>query len=283
MAARSPPLLSTRGTANWALPSTVNVTDPVGPLPPGAWRHRRRERDRMAHARRIRCRDHRDGRSPRVDNLNEGAEPEALCVYGLRGDACAKLKQWDQAAADFARACENPSANMRRWYDQAGARLATNDLEGYRRVRSEILSRFARTQSPAAASHLLYVSVVLPAQPDEAETMIRMGNFSISPYPSNPRIRGAANYRAGKYASEIADLNDSAKVFPRARWDWLFLSMAHHQLNHVDEAKQCLKAAIEWIDLANRNRVGGLASPWFSWAEPVEVDHLLREAKALVH
>ena len=127
-------------------------------------------------------------------------EPGALWVYGLRGDACAKLKQWDQAAADLARACENPSTNMRVWYEQAAARLATNDLEGYRRVRSEILARFARTQLPATASHLLYVSVVLPARADEAETMIRMGNFSISLNPSNPRsvaqrTTGRANTR----------------------------------------------------------------------------------------
>ncbi len=210
-------------------------------------------------------------------------EPKALWVYGLRGDACAKLKQWDQAAADLARACENRSANMRVWYEQAAARLATNDLEGYRRVRSEILARFANTQSPAAASHLLYVSIVLPARADEAETMIRMGNFSISPNPSNPRIRGAANYRAGKYALAIADLNESAKVFNRRAWDWLFLAMAHYQLGHVDEARQCLNSAIEWIDLTNHSRVGGPASPWVSWAEPVEVEHLLREAKALVH
>ena len=110
-----------------------------------------------------------------------------------------------------------------------------------------------------------------------------MGKFAISPDPSNLRIRGAANYRAGKYASAIADLNESAKVFTRRAWDWLFLAMAHYQLGHVDEAKQCMKKAIEWIDLTNHSRVGGLASPWVSWAEPVEVEHLLREAKALVH
>ncbi len=125
-------------------------------------------------------------------------EPEALWVYGLRGEACGKLKQWDQAAADFARACESPSANIRVWYGQAAARLAVNDLEGYRRVRSEILSRFARTQLPGATHHLLYVSVVLPAPADEAQTMIQMGNFAVSQSPGNPRVRGAANYRAGQ-------------------------------------------------------------------------------------
>ncbi len=87
----------------------------------------------------------------------------------------------------------------------------------------------------------------------------------------------------GNDASAIADLNESAKVFPRRAWDWLFLAMAHHHLAHAEEAKQCLKKAMEWIELTNHNRSGGLASPWLSWAEPVEVEHLLREAKALVH
>ena len=88
---------------------------------------------------------------PSAYTISIEIEPEALWVYGLRGDACAKLKQWDQAAADLARACENPAANMRVWYEQAAARLATNDLEGYRRVRSEILARFAKTQLPRVA------------------------------------------------------------------------------------------------------------------------------------
>ena len=129
-------------------------------------------------------------------------EPEALWVYGLRGDACANLKQWDQAAADLARACEDPSANFRVWYRQAAARLAANDLEGYRRVRSEILSRFAKTQSPGIASHLLYVSVVLPARADEAETMIRYGKLGDFSQPRAihasvaPRISGRANTRS---------------------------------------------------------------------------------------
>jgi eukaryotic-like serine/threonine-protein kinase len=210
-------------------------------------------------------------------------EPEALWVYGLRGDTCANLRQWDQAAADLARACEDPSAGYQVWYRYAAARLATNDLEGYRRVRSEILSRFAKTQAAWLAHHLLYVSVVLPAQADEAETMIQMANFAISPSPSNPRVRGAANYRAGKYAPAIADLNESAKVFPRRAWDWLFMAMAHYQLGHAEEAKQSMKKAMEWIDLASQNRSGGSASPWLGWAESVEVEHLLREAKALVH
>jgi eukaryotic-like serine/threonine-protein kinase len=210
-------------------------------------------------------------------------EPGAGWIYALRGVACARVKQWDQSAADLARAADSAPLDPHNWYGMAVARLGAGDLTGYRQVRSEIIRRFSDTKTAWIASHLCYIGVVEPADSDEAATLFRMAEFAVSAAPGNPRIRGAIHYRAGRYAAALDDLARSAAVFPRRAWDWLFLAMAHQQLGHADEARKNLKQAQEWIDQVERTRATGTADPWFNWCEPVEVEHLLREAKALIH
>src|SRR5262249_29179278 len=71
-------------------------------------------------------------------------------AYAMRGVACARLKQWDQAAADHARALEARPDNHRWWHDQAAARLGAGDRLGYCRVRTEFLKRFRDTKDSVA-------------------------------------------------------------------------------------------------------------------------------------
>ncbi len=208
-------------------------------------------------------------------------DPAAVWAYERRGNACARLKQWDQAAADLQRATENDLENSYCWYSQAAAHIGGNNLDGYRLVRAKLLERHGRTTQPGTASHLLYISVVLPAQPAELDLMLRMGDLSAAKF-SNPRARGAANYRAGRYQAAINDLNDAAKVFPPRGWDWLFLAMAYHQLGNNEAAKTNLEKAVEWIERMNRTRETAAANPWIGWQEPIEVDQLLREARAMI-
>jgi tetratricopeptide (TPR) repeat protein len=161
--------------------------------------------------------------------------------------------------------------------------LGANDPEGYRKVRTDILKRFRDTNVPWTASHLSYICVVMPSPEEETQTMLRLANFAIGATPSNPRIRGAVNYRAGNYEAAIADLNRSSLVFARRAWDWLFLAMAHHKLGHADEAKNYLQKALEWIDQTERSRATGMTNPWIGWYEAIEVDQLRREAQELIH
>jgi serine/threonine protein kinase/tetratricopeptide (TPR) repeat protein len=210
------------------------------------------------------------------------SEPNTGWAYALRGVACASLKQWDQAAADFARATQARPNNHFWWYALAIARLGTGDTPGYRGARSEILKRFGNTKDPQVAGHLCYVSAIVAAEPGEADAFLRMAEFAARAAPGYPRVRGAMNYRGGKYEASIADLNQSARVAPPRGWDWLILAMAHHHLGHADEAKKDLDEAVKWIEQANRTDTMGAANRWMNWHEPVEVEFLLREARALI-
>jgi tetratricopeptide (TPR) repeat protein len=219
---------------------------------------------------------------PRAYALLLEIEPEAQWVYTLRVEACIRLQQWDQVAADSARRIQADSRNPHHWYTEAAAWLGAGDIAGYRKVRTGILARFHDTKEASVAAHLSYVCAAVPAEPEEAEALLRFADVSVLGAPVQPRIRGAMNYRAGRYEAAIADLDRSALGFRRRAWDWLFLAMAHYKLGHADEAKKALKKAEEWIERADRLRANGQGNPWFGWFEPLEVEQLLKEARALV-
>jgi serine/threonine protein kinase/tetratricopeptide (TPR) repeat protein len=219
---------------------------------------------------------------PSMYTLLLETDPDASWAYRQRGNVCASLKEWDQAAADFTRATARKPDNPAIWYESAAARLGAGDESGYRRVRAEMLQRFARTKHPQTANTVLYIAVALPAATGEVETMLPLGDLTLAAAPGMPRLRGAVRYRAGQFDAAIRDLNESSKVFPFRAWDWLFLAMAQQQLGKTADAKQSLAKAEEWIERANKNRLAGSGLPWISWHEAVEVDYILREANELI-
>jgi tetratricopeptide (TPR) repeat protein len=208
--------------------------------------------------------------------------PGAQWIYRLRADACVRLKLWDQVIADTARRIPADPNNHHLWYCDAVARLAAGDLTGYRSVRTGILARFGGTKDPWIATHLCHICAAMPAEAAEAEAMLRFAEFAVTGAPGNPRVRGAMNYRAGKYEAAIADFDRSAPVFPRRAWDRLFLAMAHFKLGHSEEAKRFLNEAEEWIERANRLQGTGSKDAWFSWYEPLEVEQIVKEARGLI-
>ncbi len=132
-------------------------------------------------------------------------------------------------------------------------------------------------------AHVCYINVAEPASSEEAAALLEMAEFVVAGTPANPRIRGVANYRVGNYEATIADHDQSAAVFPRRAWDWLFLAMAQQKLGRVEEAKESLAKAIDWIERTNRNRASESTNTWISWFESIEVEQILKEANGLIH
>jgi serine/threonine protein kinase/Tfp pilus assembly protein PilF len=209
-------------------------------------------------------------------------QPRAAWAYVLRGGACAEMKQWDQAAADLRRANEIEPNNARWWYLQAAASLGAGDQEGYLRTRAAMLEQFRPISTPYVATNLCYIGVVLPATPDEATALLRLADISLASTPNNPRVRGAVNYRAGRYEAAIADFDRAAPVYPRRAWDWLFLAMAQAKLGQAALAKKSLQEADQWIERANQPGTTGPPVQWMRWSETVEVIQIRKEAKELI-
>jgi tetratricopeptide (TPR) repeat protein len=209
--------------------------------------------------------------------------PGNAWFHAHRGLAWISFKQWDQAAADFGRATEVEPKNHDWWYSQAVCRLTAGDLAGYRKARAGIIANFRHFDKPDIVRHVCYISAIVPATPDEAQALLEMAKFATAPTPNNPRVRGAIFYRAGSYEAAIADLEQSARVYPRRAWDWLFLAMAHQKLGHGEQAQRSFRNAVEWIERANRTQLPGSNTIWIGWYESLEVAQLRKEAGELMH
>jgi tetratricopeptide (TPR) repeat protein len=223
---------------------------------------------------------------PSAYTLLQEIAPGAPWFFAHRGVAWIGLKQWDRAAADFARAAEAQPSDTRWgyhwWYSQTACLLAAGDLAGYRKARAGIIANYQNLRDPGIVAHLLHVCAVAPATLDESQVLLEMANFTVPAHLMNLRVRGALNYRTGHYVAAIADFERAAVIIPMRAWDWLFLAMAQHKAGHADQAKQSFDRAVAWIERADRGRATGLKDPWNGWWQPLEVAHLRKETAELI-
>jgi tetratricopeptide (TPR) repeat protein len=60
---------------------------------------------------------------------------------------------------------------------------------------------------------------------------------------------GVARYRAGEYKAAVEALYRAAELRQGGdAYEWLFLAMAHHKLDHPEETKKWYDRAARWLD-----------------------------------
>jgi len=199
-------------------------------------------------------------------------------IWSERGTAYAILEQYESAAADFARAVEAKPDEVYFWYYQAVAKLATDDLDGYRRVCAGVRERFGKTKDPARAGRLLWTCEMVVEPGTSTAELVQWGKLATA---SNEYVRvlGHALYRDGQYEAAVRHLQARAKIEPSRGDDLLFLAMAQHRLRKEDEAHATFAQAVAWI--ANSERVLAAGGVW-SWYERVWIRHLRKETEALL-
>ena len=142
--------------------------------------------------------------------------------------------------------------------------------------------RFGNSTSVAHGNNIAYVAVVRPDCGIEKDDLVRLARQGAALFPGNERLLGAALVRAGQYEAAIEQFDKSNEKYSRKGWDWFFLAMAHHNLGHVVEARQCLTKGKKWIEEADKKALyADTASTWIAWYERVEVQHLRAEAEKL--
>ena len=172
-------------------------------------------------------------------------------VWSARANEWALLDEWSKAAADFARALQHQPEDTNLWYLEATAHLGAGDEASYRKVRAAIFKRFGKTTYAGAASHVLYVSVAVPAAAEESPVLLRLGKLGATAFPGNERLLGAALYRAGQYQDGRA-VRACRQFFPAA---WIGCSSpCAPPPGRLELATQCLQNAAQWIDRADREQ-----------------------------
>jgi tetratricopeptide (TPR) repeat protein len=207
-----------------------------------------------------------------------------------RGMAYAELGDLKKAADDFAAALQRANAPEQAWCDVALARLHLGDASGYRECCARALERFGVRwgEDPVMAGTLAWTCSLAPgatADPQQIVILAAQASNGRMNYACR-RAEGAALYRADQYEHAITQLDGAAKMRQEPSPSvWLFLSMAHHQLNHREEALKWLNQAVTWIEEAPGREAGDdktLSWQKLPWNERLGLTLLQREAMLLM-
>jgi hypothetical protein len=83
-------------------------------------------------------------------------------------------------------------------------------------------------------------------------------------------------FRAGRYQEAIDRLNErvAGVATPGVPLDWVFLAMAHHRLDHKEEASR-------WLDKFRAHKIPDLQTSTDLWND-LEIPLFAREVEALL-
>jgi WD40 repeat protein/serine/threonine protein kinase len=215
-------------------------------------------------------------------------EPDDIHLWRARGRCAAEQGKYLEAITDYTEACRRKPEDVGSWYYCSHAHLAANDHDGYRRSCTGMFQRFGKVEKRSWAAWTVLTATTGPGGVAEFEPLLQLEEQLVANEPKNWLClvaHGAARYRAGQFAEAIGSLTDSCAAHGKGgnAYDWLFLAMAHHQLERPDEARKWLTRATAWIDKALREDIADRRTPSpLVWNDRVALGALRREAEELI-
>src|SRR5262249_48289339 len=133
----------------------------------------------------------------------------------LRGEAPAAAGRWEEAAAAYDQAVEQCPEDWQSWYHAALVHLLRGDADGYRRLCSGAVERFAGTDDPFAAVYLTWAGVLDAEAKVDPTRLLRLAERAAAADPDGYltlRSLGAALLRAGRPEAALRRLKRAAGV-----------------------------------------------------------------------
>jgi tetratricopeptide (TPR) repeat protein/tRNA A-37 threonylcarbamoyl transferase component Bud32 len=177
--------------------------------------------------------------------------------------------RYDLAAEAFAAAVQLTPDESRLWRNQAFCHILNGDTDSYHRICQAMLERFGQTDDQSTAHDIVEACVVHPDAISDKWRLPPLANIASSWYVDAVRMRAIVLYRTGQFAESIDCFDKAARLYGLRSWDWVFLAMAHHHLDHPDTASKCLEHARRWMREADSRVVNDLfrQSTWDDWYE----------------
>jgi tetratricopeptide (TPR) repeat protein len=210
-------------------------------------------------------------------------DAKLLFAYWCRAAAYAELNDLPKATADLLKASEIDRLQADVWVRLALVALRQKDDRAYRDVCQKMVAYLGGTKDARTADLVAWVCALCPGAGPDPANVVKLAEMAATHRVwSSQRTRGAALYRAGKYAEALKHLNeaDKASAADRPALTWLFLAMTCQRLDKPDEARRWLDKADKWIAQAGRAKPGAAGA--LTWYQRAELDCLAREASALV-
>jgi serine/threonine protein kinase len=209
--------------------------------------------------------------------------------------ACIDLRQWNKAAVEYDALLELQLADAAVWFEDAYLRLKLVDTEGYQQLCRRMLEHYAHSKDVNDIIFLAHTCVLAPLRLDDAAQVQQLAEQRMSLTADNPvhrvwsvHVLGLAWYRCGRSDKAVECLVKGLDEHPD--WEhnvlnWLVLAMAHHRLEHKQEARQWLDKARQWIEEKNRSRDPedrSFTPAGWAWRDWLGVQMLHQEAEALL-
>jgi hypothetical protein len=220
----------------------------------------------------------------------------------------AEAGRWRPAIADYNRAIDAGYDPPIVWDRLIRARLLIDDMGGYRRDCARLLERARTTRDPWVAHRAAWACVLRQKAVADPTAPVRLAAFADEAkveLPWRPRfftphacVLGAALYRAGQYEASARELERAVERLTKTGvrfsggkrpltyrggtpYEWLFLAMAHHRLDHDEMAQRYLTRAQRRLEEMQRPGGDGRPAEWglLPWDQQLELRLLLEEAE----
>ena len=185
-----------------------------------------------------------------------GAGQSATAPPNAKGLEILTAGKFRQALTEYTKACaHNPSSHWD-WYHRACIHLYLGDEPAYRQAALGMLERFGGASLAAVGERTAKVCLLTPKPVGDLTHLQRLLDQALASdqdasfRPWFTMAKALAQHRAGEHASALEYL-DRAKTIsgaPSQITNELIRALAHHALNHPDQAKEHLARAAERIE-----------------------------------
>jgi tetratricopeptide (TPR) repeat protein len=177
--------------------------------------------------------------------------PNDPMILAVRGEALARLGQFEPALRDYDRAIELDASRATCWVQRACLHLFLDHREPYREQCVQMLRHFGDAVDPDVGDRVAMTCLLAPepqTEPRVIARLIGLGASRTDPAlrPWADQTRGVAQYRAGDSAAAVETLTRSRAGFTQGQWHAadFYLAMAHHRLGQAGEARACLDQGV---------------------------------------
>jgi hypothetical protein len=188
-------------------------------------------------------------------------------------DALARHGQWTDADALAEERHKAEPADSSAYHMRAPLLVAKNDIEGYRRLCGEIISRFRDTTDPFVADKMAKDCLILSNSGVDLKAVAAMSDLAVTkgkgtgPYQFFQCCKAMAEYRLGNYNEAVNWAKASAQnPFPYSQAEaYAVLAMSQFKLNQLDASRATLSECNKVIREQLPKPAQDLGNDWRDW------------------
>lgn len=214
--------------------------------------------------------------------------PNLYRLYHCRASHHGRLRQWEEAAADYQKASELEPANWHSWQAHAAAELYSKPTEDHTAMFRRLYDAFHDYKNANPRMGLVLHCSLAPNADLDREELNRIADGVLAELPTRPYLelgKGMALYRLGRFEEALKVLPGSEREYTNPKDELLallFRAMTHHQLGDAYTCRKILDQARQGI----QDKAATPDGPMLRYEDrPVVwcmIQIALREAEALI-